>query len=453
MNCLGGELVNKLKIGLINLGCDKNRIDSEIMLANLNKDFEIVTDPKSADIIVINTCGFIEASKQESIDTILEMAQYKQKYNCKILVATGCLTQRYGKELMELMPEIDIMLGVNNYTSLTESILNFISKKEKTCLCSYSSSNINEGERILTTGNYYAYLRIAEGCNNYCTYCVIPKIRGNYRSRKIEDICEEAEKLCSHGVREIILVAQDTTKYGIDLYHKKMLPELIKKLSYIENLKWIRILYCYPEDITDELIMEMKTNNKVCKYIDIPIQHISNNILKRMRRKGTKDLIYTNIKKLRNDIPDICIRTSIIVGFPGETDEDFEELKSFIEEIKFDKLGVFKYSREEGTPAAEMENQIPEDIKAEREKILMLLQQKISKSLNDKKKDRVYDVLVEGKENDVWFGRSYEMSPAIDGQVFFKSDKVYKLGQMVKVKINEAFEYDLMGVVLDEFSK
>lgn len=445
--------MNKFKIGLINLGCDKNRIDSEIMLSDLDKNFDIVTDPKSADIIVVNTCGFIEASKQESIDTILEMAQYKQKYNCSVLVATGCLTQRYGKELMKLMPEIDIMLGVNNYSVLTESIMDFIKNKEKTYLCNYSSSNINEGNRILTTGNYYAYLRIAEGCNNYCTYCVIPKIRGNYRSRKLEDICDEAKNLCNQGVEEIILVAQDTTKYGIDLYHNKMLPDLLKRLSSIEDLKWIRILYCYPEDITDELISEMKTNDKVCKYIDIPIQHISNNILKRMKRKGTKDLIYANIKKLRESIPDICIRTSIIVGFPGETDEDFEELKLFINEIKFDKLGVFKYSQEEGTPAAAMEDQIPENIKSEREKELMLLQQKVSKSLNDSKIGKTYDVIVEGKENNMCFGRSYEMAPSIDGQIYFNTDNEYKIGQIVKVKVIEAFEYDLMGVVLDEFSK
>ncbi|MCJ7691762.1 MAG: 30S ribosomal protein S12 methylthiotransferase RimO, partial [Clostridiaceae bacterium] len=365
--------MEKLKVGVINLGCDKNRIDSEIIIGSLSEKYDITNDPKLADVILVNTCGFIESSKQESIDTILEMSKYKEKYKCSVLIATGCLTQRYGKELLELMPELDIMLGVNDYNKLLSSIEEVREKNTKVQYCSYSDENINEGRRVLTTGNYSAYVRISEGCDNACAYCAIPKIRGKYRSRKMENIIQEAKSLIEQGCKEIILVAQDTTRYGIDLYGEKNLHKLIKEISEIDGVKWIRILYCYAEEMTDEIIKEISSNDKVCKYIEIPIQHISDEILRTMKRKGRKNVIIENINKIRAKISGVTLRTTLIVGFPGETDENFEELKQFVEETKFDKLGVFKYSMEDGTTAAEMENQISEEIKVKREQELMIL--------------------------------------------------------------------------------
>ncbi len=444
--------MTKYKIGLVSLGCDKNRIDSELILGSLATENKIVNNPKEADIIIVNTCGFIESSKQESIDTILEMAEFK-KDNCKLLIATGCLTQRYSEELHNLIPEIDIMLGVNDYDKLNTYIKDFFNHNNKICTCNYSDSTINEGERILTTPQYSAYLRIAEGCSNLCTYCIIPKIRGKYRSRSMENVIQEANDLAERGVKEIILVAQDTTKYGIDLYDEKKLPELIRKLSEIDNIEWIRILYCYPEEITDDLIDEIANNEKVCKYLDIPIQHISNSVLKRMNRKSTKEIITTNILKMRSKIKDLILRTSIIVGFPGETDKDFKELKEFISSIKFDKLGVFKYSQEEGTPAAKMDGQIDEEVKQYREEELMLMQQCGSKENNHKKIGKKYKVLVEGYKDGQWVGRNYEMSPEIDGAIFFKCDKILSIGNFIEVVITEALEYDLIGVVCDESCK
>ncbi len=445
--------MDNLKVGLISLGCDKNRIDSEIILSNIKAKHKIVNDAKEADIIIVNTCGFIESSKQESIDTILEMAKYKNQYSCKLLVVTGCLTQRYGKDLIELMPEIDIMLGVNNYDKLNESIDKCIkNSKEKVYNCEYKDVGINEGTRILTTPSHTAYIRIGEGCDNFCTYCIIPKIRGKYRSRKMENILEEAQNLINQGVKEIILVAQDTTRYGIDIYGKKVLNELINKISKIEGIHWIRILYCYPEELTDELIEEIASNSKVCKYLDIPLQHISNNVLKTMGRRGTKEEIVNNINKLREKVKNVALRTSIIVGFPGETEEDFQELKNFIKEAKLDKLGVFKYSKEEGTPAALMENQIDEVVKESREEELMSIQQVVSKEVNSNKIGKVYQVIVEGKEED-WYGRNYEMTPEIDGLIYFNCDRDLKLGSIVNVKITHSLEYDLIGVVCDESCK
>lgn len=451
---IGGKIVDKLKVGLISLGCDKNRIDSEIILSHINMDNIIVNNPKEADVIIINTCGFIESAKQESIDTILEMSKYKERFSCKLIVVTGCLTQRYGKELMELLPEIDIMLGVNDYDKLNESIIKCMEdKNSKFYSCNYSDSTINEGKRILTTASFTAYLRIAEGCDNFCTYCIIPKIRGKYRSRNIESILEEAKNLAAQGVKELIVVAQDTTRYGIDIYGQKMLPKLINEISKVEGIQWIRILYCYPEEITDELIDEIANNDKVCKYLDIPVQHISDDILKLMGRRGRKQEIINNINKLRTKVDEIVIRTSIIVGFPGESEENFNELKDFIKETKFDKLGVFKYSQEEGTPAAEMKEQVNEDIKQKREEELMMLQQTISKDINDSKINRTYEVIIEGKDKEVWYGRSREMAPEIDGLIYFESDKNLQIGTMVKVKITNSSEYDLMGVVCNESSK
>ena len=449
---VGGFNVNKLNFGVISLGCDKNRIDSETILGNIKDNYEIVSDPKKADIILINTCGFIEASKQESIDTILEMAEYKNKHNCKMLIATGCLTQRYGNELLDLMPELDLILGVNDYNKLNYAIENFLNDGgKKQSLCNYSDENINEGKRIVTTGSFSAYVRISEGCNNSCSYCIIPKIRGKYRSRTIEDITMECIELSKQGIKEIILVAQDTTRYGIDIYSKKMLPELLRKISEIESIRWIRILYCYPEEITDELVEEIANNDKVCKYIDIPIQHISNNILTKMKRRTRKEEITKAILNLKNTIKNICLRTSIIVGFPGETDKDFEELKEFIKFIKFDKLGVFKYSREEDTEAFDMPNQVDEKVKIQRQEELMLIQQQISKDVNKSKIGKIYDVVIEGKnDDDFWYGRNYEMAPEIDGEIFFKCDKILNVGNFAKIKIIDSLEYDLIGVVCDE---
>lgn len=440
----------KYKIGVVSLGCDKNRIDTEIMLGNLNNYYMVTNDPKEADIIIVNTCGFIESSKQESIDTILDMAKYKRKYNCKLLITTGCLSQRYGKELMDLMPEIDIMVGVNDYDKLHDSIEKFLKDSEKSFICSNDDLKINEGKRMITTGATTAYIRIGEGCSNYCTYCIIPKIRGNYRSRKIEDILEEAVQLAESGVKELIIVAQDTTKYGIDLYGEKKLPELLTKLSEIEGICWIRILYCYVEEITDELIEVMASNSKVCKYLDMPIQHISDNILKAMGRRGRKQEILSIISKLRNKIEDIVLRTTLIVGFPGENEDDFEELKEFIKEIKFDKLGVFTYSPEEDTPASKMQNQIEESIKELRLNELMLLQQDISKSVNLSKRGLIYEAIIEGYNGEFYIGRTSKMAPEIDGNVFVRSENSLKIGEIIKVKITDATEYDLIGDVYYE---
>ncbi|OAA82790.1 30S ribosomal protein S12 methylthiotransferase RimO [Clostridium ljungdahlii] len=440
--------MDKLRVGLISLGCDKNRLDSEVMLSNLNQEYSLVHDPKLADVIIINTCGFIESAKQESIDTILEMSQYKEKFNCKLIVATGCLAQRYGKELMKLLPEVDIMLGVNDYDKLNDTIKKCIeTNNSRIYNCDYSDSNINEGKRILTTSTHTAYLRIAEGCDNHCTYCIIPKIRGKYRSRTIENIITECNDLANQGVKEIILIAQDTTRYGIDIYGKKMLPELIQKISKINEIEWIRLLYCYPEELTDEIINEISMNDKVCKYIDIPIQHISDPILKLMGRKGRRIDIIENIHKLRARAKGIAIRTTIIVGFPGETEENFQELKDFVSTMKFDNLGVFKYSREEGTAAAEMKDQVPEEIKSAREGELMVLQKQVMSSINKSKIGSIYKVIVEGKKGELWYGRSYEMAPDIDGVIYIKCKKALKMGTMVNVKITHSLEYDLVGVV------
>jgi ribosomal protein S12 methylthiotransferase len=445
--------LEKYKIGIISLGCDKNRIDSENMLGNLNQDYIITKDPKEADIIIVNTCGFIESSKQESIDTILEMAKYKNKYNCKILIATGCLTQRYKKDLQELMPEIDIILGVNNYNNLNESIQNFLGNKRKIILCNDKSVKLTKNNRILSTSNNYAYVKIAEGCDNFCTYCIIPKIRGRYQSRDIEDILSEVNDLVKKEVKEIILVAQDTTLYGTDIYGEKKLHELLRKISEIDGVKWVRVLYCYPEEIYDELIDELAKNDKVCKYIDMPIQHISNNILKLMGRRGRKEYIYDVIKNMKQKIKGISLRTTVIVGFPGETEHDFNELNDFIEDVKFDNLGVFTYSQEEGTPAATMENQIDEDTKKIRREKIMIMQQKISKQKNQEKIGNIYDVVVEGKKDNFYVARTYSMAPEVDGNVFVNSGSVLKKGDFIKVKITDAMEYDLIGEDYNESCK
>ena len=445
------DACDKYKVGMVSLGCDKNRVDSEIILGNMSADYIITNNPKEADIIIVNTCGFIESAKQESIDTILEMANYKVNYKCKLLIATGCLTQRYGDELGELIPELDMMLGVNDYNVINEVITDFINgNREAANLLNYSDESINEGKRIITTQKESAYIRIAEGCNNFCTYCIIPKIRGKFRSRKMENILEEARDLSKNGVKELILVAQDTTMYGSDIYGKKNLHELLQELSKIEGIEWIRVLYCYPEEIYDELIDEIAHNDKVVKYLDLPIQHISNHVLKLMGRKTTKEDIIAKIEKLRDKIQGMIIRTTFIVGFPQETEEDFHEIIDFLKEYKLEKVGVFTYSQEEDTPAARMDGHIPEEVKKEREEALMKVQRDVSEAINQSKVGKVYDVLVEGFNGSVYSGRSYEMAPNIDANVLFESDKEIEIGAFVKVKITKSMDYDLIGVVVDE---
>ncbi|WP_411170553.1 30S ribosomal protein S12 methylthiotransferase RimO [Clostridium sp. MB05] len=445
--------MEKYKVGMISLGCDKNRVDSELILGTINKFYEITNDPKEAEIIIVNTCGFIESAKQESIDTILEMAEYKNKYKCKMLIATGCLTQRYGEELLNLMPEIDILMGVNDYMKLHKLILDFIKGERRILAANYSDENINEGIRLLTTDKHTAYIRVAEGCDNYCTYCIIPKIRGKFRSRNIENILKEVNILAENGVKEIILIAQDLTYYGVDIYKENKLHELIREISKVKGIEWIRLLYCYPEEITEELIEEMATNPKVVKYLDLPIQHISNNILKRMARRTNKETITKIIDKLRKRIPGITLRTSLIVGFPGETEGDFKELCDFLNEYKLDNVGVFKYSKEDGTPAAVMENQIDEEVKEERQKELMLVQKIVVQELNKLKISKVYDTIIDGRKGKYFIGRSSEMAPEIDGIILINTTKNLERGEFVKVEIKEALEYDLVGEVCNEFSK
>lgn len=441
--------MEKYKIGLVSLGCDKNRVDSEIMLGMLKNTYEIVEDPEEAEIIIVNTCGFIESAKQESIDTILEMATYKTDHNCKLLMATGCLTQRYGEELLKLMPELDIILGVNNYGFLDHYVEKFIKTKEKVMAVDYLDEGINEGERILTTGfGQTAYLRISEGCSNHCTYCIIPKIRGHYRSRPMENILKEAQTLVAGGVEEIILVAQDTTRYGTDLHGEKTLPKLLRALKDIQGLRWIRVLYLYPEEFTEELIVELRDNEKVVKYLDLPIQHISDSVLKRMARRTKKKDLLALLSRLRKEMPDIVLRTALIVGFPGETEEEFQELYEFVEDVKFDKLGVFTYSKEEGTAAALMKEQIKKDVKERRRNLIMERQQEVSRKIMAGKVGKTYEVLVEGLGEDGYYGRSYEMAPEVDGAIFIHAEDTLLVGSFVQVKIKEALHYDLIGDLL-----
>ena len=445
--------MSKFKVGMVSLGCDKNRVDSELILGSINKFYEITNNPKEAEIIIINTCGFIESAKQESIDTILEMAEYKKTHECKMIIATGCLTQRYGDELLELIPEIDILMGVNDYMKLHKLIVDFIKTEQRVSSTTYKDEGVNEGERILTTNSHTAYLRIAEGCNNFCTYCIIPKIRGKFRSRSKESILAEATSLVNQGVKEIILIAQDLTNYGEDLYGKNELHVLINEISNIKGLEWIRLLYCYPEEITDELIEVIANNPKVMKYLDLPIQHISNNILKMMARKTNKETIIGKINLLREKVPGITLRTSLIVGFPGETEEDFNELCRFLKNYKLDNVGVFTYSQEEGTAAAKLPNQVDEDVKIKRKEKLMNIQRGIVKDLNKLKIGNIYDTIIDGSTGEYYIGRNYEMAPEIDGLIYITKGKVLKKGDIIKVKITNIMEYDLVGDVWNESSK
>lgn len=447
------DLMKRKSVNIVTLGCSKNEVDSELMQSILDKDnFDFVQDPMDADVIIVNTCGFIEAAKEESIDTILEMAQYKEKGNCQHLILAGCLAQRYSDDLIEEMPEVDAIMGTGNIKDLN-GILQSLEKKQRLVISDAVNSDYIEGlERVVTSP--VAYVRISEGCDNLCTYCIIPKLRGKHRSRKMEDIIKEVESLVQNGVKEIIIIAQNTSDYGIDLYGEFKLHSLLDKLNMVEGVEFIRLLYLYPDNIDDRLIESIRRNDKVAHYLDIPLQHGSDRVLKLMNRRTTQKEIEATIGKLRNSIPDIVIRTTFIVGFPGETDEDFQDLYQFISRIKFDKLGVFTYSREENTPAFNMEGQVEETIKESRKDKIMELQRKISEELMSTKVGKVYRVLVEEiAEEGLYVGRSFMDSPDIDGVVYFRSDVDLELGDIVNVKITEYYDYDLMGELLDEFSQ
>lgn len=465
-----------LKIMFISLGCDKNLVDTEYMLGILkDKGFEFTDDEMEAQVIVINTCCFIHDAKQESINTIIEMAEHKQDACCKVLIVTGCLAQRYQDEILKELPEVDAIIGTSSYDKIAEVVLSklfnndLLSKEDLLFKNSLQLSNdllLNKNnvlenvnrlvevssDRIITTGGYYEYLKIAEGCDKHCTYCIIPKIRGSYRSYRMEYLIKEAQMLSKNGVKELILVAQETTMYGVDLYGEKSLSKLLYKLSAIDGIEWIRILYCYPEEIDKELIDAIKNIPKVVKYLDMPIQHASDTILKKMGRRTSKQELIAIIDQLREEIPDIALRTTLITGFPGETKKEHEELLDFVNDMEFDRLGVFTYSAEEDTPAAKMENQISETVKEQRRDELMALQQEISLDKSSQLIGEVLSCIVEGKmiDDDVYVARSYKDAPNVDGYVFIHTDENLLSGDMVKVKIESAYEYDLMGSLVHE---
>ncbi len=437
-------------IGMVSLGCAKNQTDAEIMLGLLSGEgHKIVNEPESADIIIVNTCGFIEQAKQESINTILEMAEYKHG-RCKALIVTGCLAERYNKEVIEEMPEVDGLLGVGDYDKIAD-IINSAINGEKPAIYGHMNSDVEEGlPRMLTTPSYTAYLKIAEGCDNNCTYCAIPKIRGKFRSRKMEDILNEAQLLCKSGVKEIILIAQDTTRYGKDIYGEYCLDKLLSNLCKIEELKWLRVHYFYTEAVTSSLIDVMAREDKICKYVDMPIQHINDDILRKMARRTRRAQIESVIKQMREKMPDVVIRTSIIAGFPGETDEQFNELYDFIKDIKFDRMGVFEYSPEEGTAAAEFNCQIPDNVKEKRLDKLMRLQQEISFQKNKEKLGKILEVICESYDEDnyLYYGRSRGDSIGVDARVYFAAQDEVIPGEIVNVEILDCDEYDLTGKVI-----
>lgn len=440
-----------MKVGFISLGCSKNLVDTEMMIGLFEKNkYQIVSHPEEAEILLINTCGFIESAKEEAINTILEMAEYKKK-NCQYLIVTGCLVQRYKEELEKELPEVDLFITIDEYDKLWEKITGLIANqktsKEKVENESREVQKLDYFDRKITTSGYYAYLKIAEGCSNHCTYCAIPKIRGSYISREMNEVLEEAKKLSDAGVEEIIVIAQDTTKYGIDLYGESKLPELLRELCRL-NFKWVRFLYAYPETITDELIQTVKEEEKICEYFDIPIQHIADPVLKRMGRKSTSDTIRKVIKKIRKEIPDVVLRTTFITGFPGETEEQFEELKKFVEEVKFDRLGVFPYSKEDGTPAVKLDGHLRMSVKKARAKEIMEIQNKVSRENNEKLIGKEFEVLIENITDDgaYYIGRSErEVPDDTDGMIFVEKTEELIIGSFVKVKIEKALDYDLIA--------
>lgn len=435
----------------ISLGCDKNLVDSEVMLGLLAKEgYQMVDDEQEADVIVINTCCFIHDAKEESIQTILEMAQYKEEGRLKALIVTGCLAQRYQQEILDEIPEVDAVLGTTAYTEIARAIEEALEGKGKVTTEDLNALPLTDPHRIVTTGGHYAYLKIAEGCGKHCTYCIIPKLRGDYRSVPMERLIAEAKDLAEQGVRELILVAQETTLYGKDLYGEKSLYRLLKELCRIDGIRWIRILYCYPEEIDDPLIQVIKEEKKICHYLDLPIQHASDEVLKRMGRRTSKEQLKTVIGKLRKEIPDICLRTTLITGFPGETKEQHEELMEFVDEMEFDRLGVFTYSPEEDTPAAEMPDQIPEEIKEERQAELMELQQDIAFDAAENMIGKEVLVMIEGKvaDENAYVGRTYKDAPGVDGLIFINTEEELMSGDFAKVKVTGALEYDLIGELL-----
>ena len=459
----------------VSLGCDKNLVDSEKMLGLLNEaGYRVAQEESEADAIVVNTCCFIHDAKEESVETILEMAEWKKKGRLKALIVTGCMAQRYQDEIQQEIPEVDAVIGTTGYTEIVPSLDEILAEaeasqkeaaveepKEKSFVNCCPSIDLLPAsladKRVVTTGGYTAYLKIAEGCNKRCTYCIIPYIRGHYRSFPMEDLLEEARKLAEGGVKELILIAQETTVYGMDCYGRKALPELLTKLCEIEGIEWIRILYCYPEEITDELIAVMKKEKKICHYLDIPIQHSEDTILKRMGRRTNRAELVSLVEKLRKEIPDIVLRTTLITGFPGETEEEFKNMVDFVDSMEFDRLGVFPYSAEEGTKAAEMDGQITEEVKESRRDEIMALQQEISADKAASRIDDEMSVLIEGYlyEDDIYIGRTYMDAPKVDGNVFVRAEEELISGDIVPVRITGANEYDLMGDVIyaDEFTE
>lgn len=438
-------------IGMVSLGCDKNRVDAEVMLSSLKeRGYNIVNEPGNADIIIVNTCGFIESAKEESIDTILEMAQNKKKGRCKGVIATGCMAQRYSKELMEEMPELDAVVGTGSYSEIADVADEIIRGSHNIIRTGEINYNLDYEKRIISTPSNYAYIKIAEGCSNNCTYCIIPKLRGRFRSRTIESIVREAEEISKAGIKELILVAQDTTMYGRDTYGHKALPELLRKLEGIDGIQWIRVLYSYPEEITDELIDTIAESSKICHYFDIPLQHVSNNVLKNMNRRNTYEDTIALINKLREKISDVIIRTTFIVGFPGESQEDFQQLYSFLEDYRLDRVGIFTYSQEEDTPAAAMEEQIEENIKEERKNLLMKLQRRIIKEKNRSYIGKTLAVMIDEEDSEgIYYGRTYGDAPDIDQQVIIKDyNGTLNRGDIISVRIKDTYTYDLLGDVI-----
>jgi ribosomal protein S12 methylthiotransferase rimO len=441
-----------VNIYFVSLGCDKNLVDSEMMITSLRKNGFVLTDDiEEADVIVVNTCCFIGDAKEESINTLIEMGSYKDG-RCRLLVAAGCLAQRYHNEIKEDIPEVDLIVGTMGYEDLSDKINEALEGNgvlESLKDIDYLPTPLTDRDSM--SGGYYAYLKIAEGCDKCCTYCVIPKVRGHYRSVPMDNLIAQAKHLVNNGAKELILVAQETTLYGKDIYGEKSLPKLLDELSKIDELKWIRILYCYPEEITDELIDAIKRNPKVCNYLDMPIQHGADDVLRRMGRWTNREQIENTVSKLRKEIPDIVLRTTLITGFPGETEEDFEQLKEFVEKMQFDRLGVFTYSREEDTPAAEMVEQIEEEIKASRRDEIMQIQQDIAFDKSNSRVGEIYEVMIEGKlpEEGVYIARTYMDAPDVDGYVFIQSDYNFDSGDFVKVEITRSDEYDLIGEIID----
>lgn len=441
-----------MKILFISLGCDKNLVDTEVMLGLLSsRGYEMTDSETEADIIVVNTCCFIHDAKEESIQSILEMAKYKKEGDLKALVVTGCLAQRYRQEVLDEIPEVDAVLGTTSYDKILDVIDEALAGRQSVTMTDVDALPKVPAKRLVTTGGHFAYLKIAEGCDKHCTYCIIPKVRGNFRSVPMEQLIEEAQYLAEQGVKELILVAQETTLYGKDIYGKKSLHLLLKELCKISGIRWIRVLYCYPEEITDELIQVMKEEEKICHYVDLPIQHANDDILKRMGRRTTKKELMSIIGKLRKEIPDICIRTTLITGFPGETKEQHEELMEFVDEMEFDRLGVFTYSPEEDTPAAGMPGQVPEELKEERQAELMELQQEIAFEHAENMVGQEVLVTIEGKiaDEDAYVGRTYRDAPNVDGLIFVNTDEELKTGDFARVKVSGAVDYDLIGGLVE----